>query len=77
MHILFHFIDIDECADGNGGCAQECITTEGSYFCRCRDGFTLTPDGRGCIDDDGISSCTFNVFLQSFLHFFIYLLTLQ
>ena len=25
-------LDINECADDNGGCAQECINTQGSYF---------------------------------------------
>ena len=64
-------LDINECADDNGGCAQECINTQGSYFCRCGDRFTLTPDGTGCIDDDGMSSCIFNVLKVVNSYFFV------
>ncbi|KAF2895301.1 hypothetical protein ILUMI_10875 [Ignelater luminosus] len=52
--------DIDECAEGYGGCGphSHCINTEGSYTCRCDSGYVgnqtigcrsqegLCPDGR-------------------------------
>ena len=31
--------DIDECANANGGCQQQCINEEGSFRCECFDGF--------------------------------------
>ena len=41
-------LDIDECAVANGGCGHNCINTEGSFYCGCRDGFVLEDDGRQC-----------------------------
>ena len=32
----------------NGGCEQVCISTEGSYTCDCRPGYTLTTDLHTC-----------------------------
>ena len=52
MYILI--IDIDECADKNGGCEQICNNTVGSFQCSCLVGFTLTNDafcsGKNIID---------------------------
>ena len=41
-------LDIDECAVANGGCGHNCINTEGSFYCGCREGFVLEDDGRQC-----------------------------
>jgi len=41
-------IDINECQTDNGGCAQTCNNTVGSYQCSCRDGYELTSDGYNC-----------------------------
>ncbi|XP_019618512.1 PREDICTED: uncharacterized protein LOC109465602, partial [Branchiostoma belcheri] len=40
--------DIDECETNNGGCAQICTNTIGSFQCSCRDGFGLNTDGFTC-----------------------------
>ena len=40
--------DINECSTNNGGCAQDCANTQGSFSCSCRNGFQLASDGRGC-----------------------------
>ena len=32
---LDYFSDYDECSKNNGGCEQDCINTEGSYYCNC------------------------------------------
>ena len=42
------FADINECATNNGGCAQICNNTAGSYQCSCRMGYTLNSDGHSC-----------------------------
>ena len=44
--------DTDECASNNGGCAQVCANTEGSYNCACDPGYQLVMDGTLC---EGIS----------------------
>jgi hypothetical protein len=44
--------DIDECADGNGGCDHTCTNSEGSYTCSCDDGWILGEDGMTCLDVD-------------------------
>ena len=32
----------------NGGCAQLCTNTPGSYQCNCNNGYTLNLDGHNC-----------------------------
>ena len=44
----FFILDIDECAVANGECGHNCINTEGSFYCDCREGFVLEDDGRQC-----------------------------
>lgn len=41
--------DVDECAEGNGGCQQICVNMMGSYECRCREGFLLSDNQHTCI----------------------------
>ena len=46
------FVDIDECTIENQAqrhqCFQDCVNTEGSYMCQCRNGYRLAADGRSC-----------------------------
>ncbi|XP_071478891.1 bone morphogenetic protein 1 homolog [Diadema antillarum] len=43
------FKEIDECAQPDqGGCADICINSIGSYRCDCSPGFELSSDGLGC-----------------------------
>uniref|UniRef100_A0A8C5B126 Matrilin 2 n=1 Tax=Gadus morhua TaxID=8049 RepID=A0A8C5B126_GADMO len=39
---------VDHCADGKHGCEQEAVNMENACVCKCRDGFTLGPDGKSC-----------------------------
>ncbi|XP_078621315.1 uncharacterized protein LOC144887789 [Branchiostoma floridae x Branchiostoma japonicum] len=48
--------DVDECASNNGGCAQTCNNTPGSFVCSCREGFVLNADGLSCDDVDECAS---------------------
>ena len=41
--------DVDECAEGNGGCQQSCVNMMGSYECRCWEGFFLSDNQHTCI----------------------------
>ncbi|XP_069613631.1 growth arrest-specific protein 6 isoform X2 [Ranitomeya imitator] len=45
-------IDIDECADKNGGCSHYCANKPGTYHCFCRSGYFLLKDNRTCADID-------------------------
>ncbi len=47
MHTL-SFSDINECNSNNGGCAQNCANTLGSFQCSCENGYTLAANGRAC-----------------------------
>ncbi|KAK6490816.1 matrilin-2-like [Huso huso] len=40
------------CTDVDHGCAHICISTTGSYVCKCRKGYTLNPDGKTCSAED-------------------------
>ena len=44
-HIL---LDIDECAEDNGGCNHTCTNTDGSFKCSCPDGYLLLDDEKSC-----------------------------
>ncbi|KAJ9576307.1 hypothetical protein L9F63_006807, partial [Diploptera punctata] len=43
--------DIDECLEKP--CDQICINTNGTFDCRCHDGFDLQSDGRTCKSHEG------------------------
>uniref|UniRef100_A0A8D2APV5 Matrilin-4 n=1 Tax=Sciurus vulgaris TaxID=55149 RepID=A0A8D2APV5_SCIVU len=47
---------IDLCAEGTHGCDHHCVSSLGSYFCRCRAGFVLQRDQRSC---RAIDHCSF------------------
>ena len=40
--------DTDECSNSNGGCAQNCTNTVGSYICSCNSGYNLNSDQHAC-----------------------------
>ena len=56
-----YIVDIDECAEDNGGClcdpslddedgcVADCINLPGSHECDCRDGYRLAEDFRTCV----------------------------
>ncbi|XP_019624444.1 PREDICTED: complement component C1q receptor-like [Branchiostoma belcheri] len=48
--------DVDECATGNGGCAQNCTNTVGSFSCSCYTGYKFNNDGVSCDDIDECAS---------------------
>ena len=45
---MSYFSDVDECESDNGGCAQICINTAGSFECSCTAGYSLTGDNTTC-----------------------------
>ena len=44
------YTDLDEChaSSGGPGCEQECVNTEGSYYCTCGALYALNDNGHGC-----------------------------
>ena len=46
--IIHTHLDLNECETLNGGCQQQCINTNGSFNCHCRNGFFLNGNGRTC-----------------------------
>lgn len=47
LPILMH-TDINECVNSNGGCAQLCNNTVGSFLCGCNEGYFLNTDDVNC-----------------------------
>lgn len=45
---LSSYPDIDECAEGNGGCSQLCENKPGSFACKCNTGYSLMEDLSEC-----------------------------
>ena len=41
--------DVNECLTNNGGCAQICNNTVGSFMCSCNPGYSLGADGISCV----------------------------
>ncbi|XP_029452742.1 LOW QUALITY PROTEIN: matrilin-3 [Rhinatrema bivittatum] len=39
---------LDECTLGRHDCEHICISTAGSYYCKCRDGYILNADKKAC-----------------------------
>jgi len=48
QQIDLFFADKDECMYDNGGCAQICRNTVGSYMCLCEKGFILHENKHDC-----------------------------
>ena len=42
------FSDTDECVSSNGGCEHTCVNTYQSFYCVCRQGYTLKSDQKTC-----------------------------
>ncbi|KAL2300849.1 hypothetical protein Nmel_013740 [Mimus melanotis] len=49
---MLFFLDVDECASGNGMLCRngQCVNTIGSFQCLCNDGYEVALDGRTCVD---------------------------
>lgn len=47
IYICFN-LDINECLLANGGCEDQCMNTNGSFYCQCRNGSSLDEDGFSC-----------------------------
>ncbi|XP_013164435.1 PREDICTED: tolloid-like protein 1 [Papilio xuthus] len=43
-----YYMDVDECAENNGGCQHECRNTLGGFECACHSGFALHHNRRDC-----------------------------
>ena len=41
LTLYLSFSDINECDDSNGGCQHNCVDSDGSYSCTCRNGYDL------------------------------------
>ena len=41
-------LDVDECQTSNGGCAQSCTNTQGSFECSCGTGYNLALNTLDC-----------------------------
>ncbi|KAL4641284.1 oncoprotein-induced transcript 3 protein-like [Arapaima gigas] len=65
-------LDINECENNNGGCAEVCVNTKGSRQCECGPGKVLAQDGQsceeiqGCHNDNGGCSHSCSVLQDSF-----------
>lgn len=51
-YVTLLFADFDECTL-YGTCSQTCQNTEGSYVCRCVEGYLLQPDNKSCKAKNG------------------------
>ena len=60
--LIFKFSDIDECSSNNGGCAQVCTNTPGSYTCGCNPGYELDGDGFSCNGKTLLQACNCDIF---------------
>lgn len=50
-------IDVNNCLVNNGECEQNCVNTEGGFYCLCNTGYRLNRDGRMC---DDVNECELN-----------------
>ena len=45
-------VEVDECAQDNGGCSDDCINMPGSYRCDCPNGYKLHTDNKTCLGNN-------------------------
>lgn len=45
---LLILLETNECEENIDQCSQNCENTAGSYTCSCREGYTLSSNGRTC-----------------------------
>ncbi|VDI31096.1 Hypothetical predicted protein, partial [Mytilus galloprovincialis] len=45
-------IDVNECTDQLSDCQQDCINTNGSYYCQCGRNYNLETDGKTCSENN-------------------------
>ena len=50
---------MNECDAANGGCDQTCVNIEGSFHCKCHNGFILGDDNKSCLGNKSFASTTF------------------
>ena len=48
IEITYNDTDINECANHNGECQQNCQNTIGSYSCSCLTGYLIDSNGYNC-----------------------------
>ena len=48
IDITYNDTDINECANHNGGCEQNCQNIIGSYSCFCLTGYLVDSNGYNC-----------------------------
>ena len=53
MSYTRYISDVNECDEIAGACSQECENTQGSYICKCADGWEREPDDKTCKKKDG------------------------
>ncbi|KAK3595092.1 hypothetical protein CHS0354_043192 [Potamilus streckersoni] len=53
--------DVNECDNIPSRCSQDCVNTDGSYYCTCKSGFRVGPNTADCEDinecQEGTSDC--------------------
>ena len=46
---FFFFTDVNEChPDVKGNCSHLCVNRQGSYYCKCPNGFQMLQDNKTC-----------------------------
>lgn len=52
LNFISYFLDVDECSRSFGQrCSpmnSDCINTQGSYYCQCKEGFEQIAGGKAC-----------------------------
>ena len=49
INFVWFITDFNECnTNNNGGCDHNCINTQGSYQCQCREGYETNNNGINC-----------------------------
>ena len=48
QHVMLTITDPDKCVYNNGNCSHDCVSTEGSYYCKCPAGYILQLNKHDC-----------------------------
>ena len=62
-----YVLDIDECQESRPCIKGRCENVEGSFVCRCDEGYMLDATGRRCMGKDRLNARTTSLLASSFL----------
>lgn len=70
VYVHMHVLGSEMCEVVDHQCQHICVSSPASYRCKCREGFTLNPDGKTCKGEETTVSLIETVIYRMIVPFF-------